>query len=250
MQSYHWKTGMTKKWLIPGVMGFVLLAVLGLQVVAQMRPVPEGSLQTPLSESIPMELEGWQVEDMDLGPTESVIERSHDLLRLDDFVHRAYAKGSKQFSVYVAYWEPGKMPVRLVNQHTPDRCWTEVGWVCEDRQWNVERTVRGQQLQPAQWGVYTIRDYRNYTYFWHVVGGEVHWYGGERINTRTSLSSVWEDFQKFGLNVHREQFFVRIVSPEPMDALWDEPGFQTVMESLAELCLAEPGSPEGSLAVQ
>lgn len=218
----------------------VLFLAVALQLAAGLRPVPEGTLEEPLTEAIPALLPGWQVTELDLGPTESVTERSHNLLKLDDFVHRQYQRGPKVFSVYVAYWKPGKMPVRLVNQHTPDRCWTEVGWACTDRQWNVHREVDGEPLQPGQWGVFELQDYKQYTYFWHLVGGEAHWYGGERLNTRTSLTTVWEDFRKFGLNVHREQFFVRITSPEPMDDLWQEPGFQEVMRELAELCLADP----------
>jgi hypothetical protein len=238
-----------KRWGIPLFIGLVVVSGILLQVVAQMQPLPESTLEAPLAESIPEDIPGWQVTDLDLGPTESVTQRSYDLLRLDDFVHRQYRRGDRNFSVYIAYWEPGKMPVRLVNQHTPDRCWTEVGWVCTDREWNVERTVNGRRLQPGQWGVYELEDYKNYTYFWHIVGGEVHWYGGERINTKSSLTSVWEDFRKFGLNVHREQFFIRVVSQESMDDLWNDPAFQAVMEDLADLCLAEP-APGDSVAVK
>ncbi|NDV61620.1 exosortase-associated EpsI family protein [Puniceicoccales bacterium CK1056] len=229
-----------KRWGIPSLAAVVLLGAIGIQLVAGMKPVPEGSLEAPLADSIPAELSGWNVEDLDLGPTESVTQRSYNLLKLDDFIHRQYTRGDKSFSVYVAYWKPGKMPVRLVNQHSPDRCWTEVGFTCIDRDWNVLRSVEGENLQPAQWGVYELGDSKNYTYFWHIVGEEAHWYGGERINTRSSLSSIWEDFRKFGLNVHREQFFVRVVSAQPMDALWEMPGFQTVMADLADLCLSEP----------
>jgi hypothetical protein len=103
----------------------------------------------------------------------------------------------------------------------------------------VQRTVRDEPLQPAQWGVFEIGDIKNYTYFWHIVGGKAHWYGGERLNTKSSLTSVVEDFRKFGLNVHREQFFVRLTSPEPMETLWDQEGFQEVMADLADLCLGE-----------
>lgn len=225
--------------VLPALAGLILLVAVVLQVVAGLKPVPEGSLDAPLEEKIPASLSGWAVRDLDLGPTESVTERSFQLLNLDDFVHREYRRGDRVFTVYVAYWKPGKMPVRLVNQHTPDRCWTEAGWVCTDREWNVERVAGTTALQPGQWGVFELGEARNFTYFWHIVGGQAHWYGGERLNTKSSLTSVVEDFKKFGLNVHREQFFVRITSPEPMDSLWEQEGFQTIMASLAELCLAE-----------
>jgi hypothetical protein len=229
-----------KRWGIPFFAAIVLLGAVTIQLAANLKPVPEGSLEEPLKNAIPDQLSGWQVQELDLGPTESVTQRSYDLLNLDDFVHRQYSRPGQSFSVYVAYWKPGKMPVRLVNQHSPDRCWTEVGYTCTDRKWNVQRSVEGEDLQPGQWGVYELGDSKNYTYFWHIVGGVSHWYGGERINTRSSLTSIWEDFRKFGLNVHREQFFVRVVSAQPMDDLWSQPGFQTVMADLGRLCLAEP----------
>jgi hypothetical protein len=238
-----------KRWGIPVAAVLVVVAGIILQVVAKMQPVPESSLKAPLKELIPLDLAGWTVKDMDLGPTESVTQRSHDLLNLDDFVHRSYKRGDKSFTVYIAYWKPGKMPVRLVNQHTPDRCWSEAGWTCTDRKWNIVKTVDGVALQPGQWGIYELGDYTNHTYFWHVVGGKVHWYGGERINKKSSISSIWEDFTKYGLNVHREQFFIRVVSAEPMDDLWDEPGFKEVVKDLAELCLAQI-EPDGTLATK
>ena len=139
-----------KKWGIAAFAGMVFIVAVALQLVANLKPVPESSLEQPLAEAIPERLEGWQVNDMDLGPTESVTQRSYDLLKLDDFVHRQYVRGDKSFSVYAAYWKPGKMPVRLVNQHTPDRCWTEVGWVCTNREWNVMRSVDGKRLQRAR----------------------------------------------------------------------------------------------------
>ena len=232
--------GWIKNWGIPVAVALVILLGLLVQVLANLKPVPEGSLGIPLERAIPSAIEGWKVTDLDLGATESVTQRSYDLLNLDDFVHREYRKNGTIFSVYVAYWEPGKMPVRLVNQHTPDRCWTEVGWTCTDREWDVAFEVKGMPLQPGQWGVYELNEFSQHTYFWHIVGGEVHWYGGKRINTRSSISSIWEDFKKFGLNVHREQFFVRVVSPYPMDDLWQEAAFLEVMEDLGELCLAVP----------
>lgn len=228
------------KQILPVAAGLVLCGAIALQIVAHLKPVPEGSLAGPLAEAVPAILDGWEVTNLDLGPTESVTARSHQLLNLDDFVHRQYRRGDRVFTVYVAYWKPGKMPVRLVNQHTPDRCWTEAGWVCTDREWNVQRVAMGRALQPGQWGVFELGEVKNHTYFWHIVGGVAHWYGGERLNTQSSLTSVLEDVRKFGLNVHREQFFVRITSPQAMDALWEQDGFQRVMADLAELCLAMP----------
>ena len=203
-------------------------------------PVPIEVNQPPLAEAIPTNLKGWQIEELPLGPTESIIEQSEKILNLDDFVHRQYSSAQGSFSVYVAYWGPGKMPIRLVSQHTPDRCWTENGWRCTDRRFNIEKTVDGEPIQPAQWGEYAIQDFKNQSYFWHVVDGEVKWYAGNRMNTRTTVKSFLTDLRNFTFNQKPDQYFVRIVSQQPLDELWELPGFQQVMQDLADLCLAYP----------
>lgn len=229
-----------KKLVFPLCALFILTTAVGFQIYSASRPAPEAPPREPLKEVVPSAIPGWTVEDLDLGPTESVVARSHSLLRLDDFVHRVYTGPQGRFSVYIAYWKPGKMPVRLVNQHSPDRCWTEVGWVCTDREWNVMKEVKGRPIQPGQWGTYELNGFAQETYFWHIVGGKAHWYGGERLNTRTSVSTVLKDLMNFGQQNQQEQFFVRIVSQQSLDELWDVPAFQQVMETLRELCLAPP----------
>jgi hypothetical protein len=221
---------------------YIAFAIVGVTVVLQIyrgsQTPPPPSLTEDLSEIIPAQLEGWTVRELELGATEALRERSEQLLNLDDFVQREYSRGGKSFTVYIAYWTPGKMPVRLVNQHTPDRCWTEVGFVCTDREWNLQDLPTEAHLQPAQYGIFEKEDLTLYTYFWHMVNGEAHWYGENRVNTRSSLASVWIDLKKFGFNVHREQFFVRLSSAHPFDELWEEPGFQVILQDLSKLCLA------------
>lgn len=162
------------------------------------------------------------------------------ILNLDDFVYREYrhpVHGS--FTVYVAYWGPGKMPIRLVSQHTPDRCWTENGWVCTDRRFNVEKQLGDIALQPAQWGEYMIRDYRTQAYFWHLVDGEMYWLSGENMNTRTTIKSVLIDLKNFTFREKPRQYFIRIVSAQPLVELWELPEFQAVVKPLADLGLAD-----------
>lgn len=229
------------KLALPILAFVVLLLSVGVQLIAHFSE-PEEYQHTlpPLAEAIPTGFPGWQTEDLDIGPTESVADASLRLLNLDDWVHRAYTGPRGTFSVYVAYWGPGKMPIRLVSQHTPDRCWTENGWSCTDRRFNVEKTVNGHRIQPAQWGEYTINDYVNQSYFWHVVNGEVKWYAGENMNTRTTIKSVFLDIRNFTFGKKPVQYFVRIVSQESLDELWELPEFQQVMADLGELCLYYP----------
>lgn len=231
------------KYALP-VMGLLILLLgVGLQVFAEYVSPEPPPVEPFLSEAIPKHLKGWEVRELDLGPTESVTERSFDILNLDDYVHREYRQGDTSFSVYVAYWGPGKMPIRLVNQHTPDRCWTENGWACSDRRFHVQKSVKGIPLLPGQWGTYTIQDYATESYFWHIVDGEAYWFGGERVNRMTSVKSVLLDLRNIAVNRNPVQFFVRIVSEDSLDELWTQPGFEAVMADLAELCLAADPSP-------
>lgn len=228
-----------KKLFFPIFAVLVLAGIFGFQLYAAWMPPPEAPEREPLSELLPNSIPGWTIKDLDLGPTESVNERSLRLLNLDDYVHRSFSNDGVDFSVYVAYWTPGKMPVRLVNQHTPDRCWAEVGWACTDREWNVKRSAGGIELQPAQWGTYELREYEQKTYFWHLVGGEAFWYGGERLNTRTPVTMFIENFRKLGFNQSREQFFIRIIYSGDREALWENPVFVDIMQRLSTLGLKE-----------
>ena len=127
----------------------VVLSSLALQFL----PPPDHtgpSKGSHLSDTLPTDLPGWNVEDQELGETEAVRAAADKQLQLDDFVYRTYQKGRLSFDIYMAYWGPGKMPVQMVASHTPDRCWTENGWVCTDMQFAVPVRQGGFDLLPAQ----------------------------------------------------------------------------------------------------
>jgi hypothetical protein len=64
------------------------------------------------------------MEDVPLAQTEELVNTVEGRLRFDDVISRLYTSGSNQVGVYIAYWEPGKVPVRMVGVHTPDTCWS------------------------------------------------------------------------------------------------------------------------------
>ena len=209
----------------------MLVVCAGLVAFGEFRSYPEGSLQTPLTELLPSATDhGWSQRDIPLGPTESVIERSETLLQFDDFVHREYRKGSRYFTVYAAYWEPGAMPPRIVNQHNPSLCWILAGWNCDDLDPQVEVAAPGMDVEPAQWGIFEKNGQVLYTYYWHLLDGEVFRFYSESIPGRIVRMATQPFSSKF--NTKREQYFIRVVSSEPVEFLWSEPFFHEILRSL------------------
>jgi len=188
---------------------------------------------------LPEDLPNWETRELELGATESLNEASREILRLDDFVHRQYSQPGRTFSVYIGYWRPGKMPVRLINQHTPDRCWLENGWSCVDREWNVEYEGPDQDLQPAQLGLYEIQGFETYAMFWHLVDGEAYWAVPGQLNSRTRVGPFLKELFAFKMQTKREQIFIRINSNVPFDEIWETDGFQKVLDVLEDRWLAE-----------
>ena len=137
----------------------VLLFVVGVQFV-RVGHVYEPVLHSPLSEILSDELPGWRVKDRSLGETEAVRYRVGQVLNFDDYVYREYDRGDLRFSAYVAYWRPGKMPVRLVNAHNPDRCWSQVGWRCTALESEVAKTLPGGSLKPAEWRIFEKKNHK------------------------------------------------------------------------------------------
>jgi hypothetical protein len=211
----------------------VFTASMGLVVFGEVRTFPSGSLERPLGDMLPRAADfGWQERDLPLGPTESVIDRSERLLRFDDFVFREFRRGSQYFTVYVAYWEPGKMPRRLVNMHNPDLCWILGGWVCTYR-------VRGKPLQvgdvvlvPAQFGTYEMRGHEMHTYFWHMVDGEPYEHQGLSVGRQVRNFLLTPFTGNF--TAKSEQFFIRVTSSEPIDFILREEMAEAVFKSLAD----------------
>ena len=225
------------KTIFLSLVALILLLAVGVQAYRDFQEVPHPKFTGKLSEVIPSAVPGWKVRDHELGDTESLRKRSEELLNLDDFVYRSYDNGRIRFDVYIAYWMPGKMPVRLVNAHNPDRCWSQTGWTCTDSASEVERQAKGQDLLPAQWRTFVKEGYTNHVIFWHIVDGEAFSYG--RHGNRPPITLVFQDMLRDGIGQEKEQFFVRVSSETPLDEIWDNPTFQQIMSELADLCLTD-----------
>jgi hypothetical protein len=228
---------MLKKWflLLPVA---VLAAAVGLQAL---NPYREVAAPKPkhLAAAVPTDVPGWRCTEVPLGPNEFVSDKVSEVLRYDDVLNREYRRGAVKFGVYAAYWGAGKMPTRLVASHTPDRCWTENGWTCQEMRFKQRRKAGGQDLQLADW-----REFRDpqggitFVIFWHLIEGRVYDYG-ERFNAVPHPLEWWKDAVAQAVHGSREQYFIRVTCSVPFEQVWDDPGIQEIMSGLAKVGLAE-----------
>ena len=233
-RSWRWSL------VLPGV---VLLAAVALQGMSRWREVPRPR-GPHLGQSVPLSLPGWSGRDVPLGASEFLATEVEKVLNYDEVVYREYRRGGEDFGVYVAYWGAGKMPTRLVASHTPDRCWTENGWHCLQMKFKAAETFEGAALQPAEWRVFKPPQGGAPTYvlYWHLVDGHTYDYG-DRFNSVPDPVRWWQDAMAQALRGSREQYFIRITSSEPLENLWNDPGFGTVLRSLGRLGLTAPSAP-------
>lgn len=221
------------------LIGFGILALLGLfHFYNPWGLEPEPGRGEHVGRYVPSSATGWTVTDKELGDTESMKERSQQILDLDDFVYRNYSRdgGKEFFEVYVAYWAAGKASILEVSSHTPDRCWTENGWTQLDEEHAVEKEIGGESLLPAEWRIFEIQGSEQFVHYWHLVGGESYEYG-KRSNAFPTPYTYVRDLLRSHMSGTGEQYFIRINSNIPFDRLWNDPGFREVLREVAELGL-------------
>lgn len=213
-----------------------LLCGLALQFFNPFRPPPSAPKPAHLGSMIPSSLPGWSVSEMELGPTESVAEASIRILQFDDFVYRRYSRGKDFFEIYAAYWGPNKMPLQKVASHTPDRCWTQVGWKVADMQAALPLTAEQAPLKPAHWRIFDLGDTRQHVIYWHVVGDELYDYG-DRFNAAPDPVKWLRDAFRWSFGGSAEQYFIRINGNIPIPDLLEDPAFRSALETLRPLGL-------------
>jgi len=228
----------------------VLAAALGLQCV-RLGNVKDGDTLSPvrqiqLGATLPKAVAGLEAADEPLGPTEFLQTAVEKSLNYDDMVNRVYRSGGRSFGVYVAYWSPGRMPVQKVASHTPDRCWSESGWTCEAMRIDHHLKAGDQHLLPARWRLFrppVEGGAKQYVLYWHLVGGDLYDYG-DGFNQRPDPLTWWRDTVHYALKGSSEQYFIRIMSAQPLEELQADAGFQVVLGALAKLGLAAAEKPK------
>jgi hypothetical protein len=231
----NFKSGLWLPIVLPAIVLAAAAAIQGSNIFHE-TPRPRGP---HLAKSVPSSVPGWTSQEVPLGPTEFLANEVEKVLNYDEVLNRDFSRGNVRFGVYVAYWGAGKMPVRLVASHTPDRCWTENGMHCIDMKFKFPVRFEGAALQPAEWRLFEPPAGGSPTYvlYWHLVDGHDYDYG-ERFNSIPDPVLWWKDAVQQVLTGNREQYFIRLTSNIPFDALWKDPGFADVVRGLEMLGLA------------
>jgi hypothetical protein len=240
--------------------GLLLVAAIAVQVYAT-RAYPYVSTlgDRSLGELLPAQAAGWTVLELPIAQSDAAVGNVERILRYDDVVFRRYSRGSVNVDVYVAYWLPGKMSYWDVGSHNPDSCWVYNGFTRLNRVHGKELDDPSLPLKPFEYGHYEQNGNRIDVMFWHLVGGEPNRYEEQAEGWRDGLSGRIErfplmvkDIRNYGLDMHREQFFVRISSNTPLIPLLQDPEFRALLKDMRETGILREIAPvaadSGSLA--
>jgi hypothetical protein len=195
-----------------------------------------------LAPRLPEQIPGWECRNEKLGPTEFTAETAKKKLNLDDFLFRSYTRPGRFFTLYIAYWRPGRMPVQRVAAHSPDVCWTGAGWKLQESRTGEVLRAGGVMLRPAQWRKMQFPGQPvQYVAFWHLVDDRLY-VQSEYLNSIPSPLAYWREAMYHAFGGRREQYFVRLAASVPFSELETDPGYQKILRALAGLGLAEPRS--------
>jgi hypothetical protein len=190
-----------------------------------------------LAAGLPISLASWRAMDEPIGATEAIRGAVQNILRYDDCVFRRYTRGEQEFAVYIAHWRSGKMSTGLVAEHTPDRCWAENGWRCDERRSRQQYQLLKRRLPPAEWRRFSSagdKAITQHVLFWLIAGGVVHEYHAHQTLVSHALEWWRGAIKEVVDGDDTEKVFVRISSNTPFEQLWRDSDFQTVMIKVAE----------------
>ena len=209
-------------------------------------PKVEPTLDKTLAELLPEDVAGWKSHEVPLSSSPDGEARVLDVLSLDDYFSREYVRGDTRVMIYVAYWYPASEPYSSVAVHNPDSCWVIAGWNVEDRVSDRKLTLAGCNLKRHEWGIYSRDGSETHVMFWHLLGGEPNEHIEQMVWTQSGVASfkrqfffIYNIFQ-MGLDLGRDQLFVRISSNKPFEELEGDIHFKRLLEGLRPLGIEEP----------
>jgi hypothetical protein len=137
------------------------------------------------------------------------------------------------------------MSPRLVAAHTPDVCWPGNGWV-RDKAAETKQGAGSYELVTAGFArgecrVFVANGKPEYVVFWHKVGDEM-------LSYKNGWAPPWwawlDELWRGGLNLRKEQLFVRVSSDKPLETIWSKPEMEPLRKALLEMGLRAKTKPE------
>lgn len=183
---------------------------------------------------------GWQVTEVPLGPTEFSQQLVSQILRFDEVAFLQFRNGTREFSVYIAYWGPGKADLRTVNAHTPDTCWVNSGWQTKEKRSGFTGFGPASALPTGEYRCYSNQGTLQHVAFWHMLAGRPvkMWRNGF-----PTPDFMWSVFRGNREALSGEQYFIRITSPRDLSEMWDDPVFIEMLRRLGKTGLASNAAP-------
>ena len=227
--------------------GVMLALAVGLQLLSasSRNTNPSFGKAGSLGRLLPDRLENGTVRDEPIAATDEMKKAVGELLNFNDGVFRIYQLPGARVSVYIARWEAGRMSPRLVATHTPDVCWPGNGWLrdrtAEEGLDALREELRAKGFEKGECRVFLMKEKPEYVVFWHKVGDEMLSYG-------TDFAPPWwawiDEMWRSGLNLRKEQLFVRISSDRPLLDVWSKPELDPLRNALLEMGLRAKEKPE------
>ena len=223
-----------KKILVVGLL-LMLAVASGIQWSPETRILPGKGRH--LISAMPIAQGGWGGRELPLGANEAIKGAVEKTLRFDDVYFREFRSGTGVVSLFIAYWNPGAVPVQLVASHYPDRCWVENGWKIEEARHDETLAGKSGPLRPGEWRIFSAPDHqRLQVFFWHLVGTETY-NQGQQSGPIPSAWRWWREAAKQAIKTPPEQYFIRLTSNRPFAELQGDPGWEDLLGALAKLGL-------------
>ena len=223
----------------------LLAGAVAIQVFFSFRTAGKVTAPPELAALLPASLTGWQVRELPLSATEADATDAKKLLNFDRYLYREYRHGAQTITVYIAYWAAGKMPLQDVACHTPDVCWVGSGWTCLKSRSKVELRAGPVGLFGGEYRIFTAGSAPvQHVYFWHIAMGRIFLTYGRRFASLGEVAEWWAQIVRQPLVPPQEQYFIRLASNVPLDALADDLEFQKLLGAVQQLMPARSG-PEG-----
>jgi hypothetical protein len=187
---------------------------------------------------------GWEATDELIGETEIVRQAAKRELNYDDYFYRSYRHEGREFAIFVAFWARNRMSTHRVISHTPDICWPMNGWQCLEYDLRPLDLGTELALSPGYWRRFQRPDGRIvHVIYWHVVGGRLFDFGGNRFNQMLEPLRWWTEAVRYGIVGTGEQYFVRVSSNTPLEVIARDAGARDALSALGALGLfaASPG---------